>query len=128
MSNKLFLIIAIAGSLVAFGGGFGGVHMYLTKEFESAVAAYQCSKNLAALDKATQDYAIAGGHPPGSTLGMGNLDPYLPNGRPACPSEGKYTIKETGTLAICSEGENGHTHEAENHLLTKYPARAKEFL
>ena len=124
MSTKLFLIIAIAGSLLAFGGGFGGTHVMLTKQYESAVNAYMCSKNLKVYDQAVQSYASARGLGPGNLVGMGNLDEFLPNGRPACPAEGQYAVKETGMLTACSE--EGHDHTAEKALFDKYPARAAE--
>jgi hypothetical protein len=123
MSSKLFLILALLGSLLAFGGGFGGVHVYLTKEYEAAVDAFYCSKNLRIIDQAVSAYASEKGLPPGSTLGWGNLDAYLSN-RPSCPSEGKYNVSSVGTPVTCSI--ESHTPDAERLLRDNYPVRAAD--
>jgi biotin carboxyl carrier protein len=78
-----------------------GLDSSLTPEQQQQ--AVGCINNLRQINMAKQVWATDHQKPPGTLLTAADLAPYLgPNGMPACPAGGVYTLNPVGLAPICN--------------------------
>jgi hypothetical protein len=61
-----------------------------------------CLKNLELMDAAKKQWAEQKGLQKGETVTLEVLSPFFPDGLPACPDGGHYSVNRVGSAPVCS--------------------------
>jgi prepilin-type N-terminal cleavage/methylation domain-containing protein len=94
---EVMVVVLIIGILLAVA-----VPSYINSRTRSTTTV--CIRNLAKIDMAKEEWAMANNKSNGDACTMADISPTFVRATPSCPSGGLYTVNPVGTNPACSLG------------------------